>query len=278
MTDDPILARKRAEAKKTRQRLAAEKAEQQSRSRVVAANNRVEDLGGEYESKPTADKEYLTRWVNALAEYKAALAERESELLAKPGDPDVLDVRGWQDRLTEPPKGSAGSDPDASQKAVEIFLASGDTRRAVKMLKDLATDPDLGGFAVSVAGCLRREIRHVAEGWRDKTALVVTIANAEQPPIYWLDDRTYRVGNSQTVPVHGNYDCLLRAFLNRPVLDLPALVERSGLDRDHIITILGRLTRIHDGLFAPAILRPGRGGKGQGYRATVIDARRDHKV
>jgi hypothetical protein len=101
-------------------------------------------------------------------------------------------------------------------------------------------------------------------------------AAAELPTIYWLGNRTYRVGESKPIVVHNNYDCLLRAFLNRPVLDLPGLLEHSGLDRDRIMIALGRLKKIFNKLFASAIFCPGV--KGQGYRATVIDARLEGKT
>jgi hypothetical protein len=90
--------------------------------------------------------------------------------------------------------------------------------------------------------------------------------------IYWLGDQTYRVGQADPVRVHHTYDCLLRAFLGRPVLDLPALVERSGLDRSRICSTLSRLKKINDGLFAAAVCCPGTKGKG-GYCIHIVDAR-----
>src|SRR5262245_37046111 len=119
VSDDPILARQRVEAEKARHKLAELDAAQQARARLVRAGNLVEDLGSAFECERNADNEHLTRWVKAMAEYKAELSERE-----------------MLDRLAGPSTGIA--DLDAWEKAKEIFLES-NTRRAVKILKDLAT-------------------------------------------------------------------------------------------------------------------------------------------
>jgi hypothetical protein len=145
---------------------------QQDRERLVKAGNLVEDLGSAFENESKADKDYLARWLKAMAAYKAVLTELEqkaekvhqtdenhSEQWAKV----VLFQRGWLDRLKQPAAGVADCFGDILQPAVNIFLAA-DTEpdRAATELADLAaTDP---GCAMQIAGCLRRGIRAVAEG------------------------------------------------------------------------------------------------------------------
>jgi hypothetical protein len=90
--------------------------------------------------------------------------------------------------------------------------------------------------------------------------------------IYWLCDQTYRVGGSEPIYVDEQDDCLLRAFIGHPVLNKPALVERSGIENSRVVTALNRLTKKYHGVFAAAIRRPGKRGQG-GYRAIVVDAR-----
>jgi hypothetical protein len=90
--------------------------------------------------------------------------------------------------------------------------------------------------------------------------------------IYWLDDRTYRVGDSDPVYVEETEDDLLQAFLERPVMDLPLLAEVSGVPREQIAGALKRLRNKYGGLFKHAIHCPGRRGQG-GYRANVVDRR-----
>jgi hypothetical protein len=100
----------------------------------------------------------------------------------------------------------------------------------------------------------------------------------ERPTIYWLGDRTYRVDDSEPVAVSETDDGLLQAFLGHPVLDKPLLAKRSGVGKDQISTVMKRFGKKHKGLFAKAVFCPGRGGKGQGYRVNVIDARPDRKI
>jgi hypothetical protein len=151
---DPILARQRAEAEKIRQKLEEDKATRQALSRRVAAAHRMEDLLGPFAGVVPPDTNYLTQCVEAIAEYKALLAERE--LL--------------EDRLTQRP---GHIDPDTWQMAVEIFRAAdADPDRAVGMLMELTELPS-PGFASAVADCLRQEIRSAAEG---KAVVVVTPA------------------------------------------------------------------------------------------------------
>jgi hypothetical protein len=103
-------------------------------------------------------------------------------------------------------------------------------------------------------------------------------AATNRPTIYWLGDRTYRVGESDPVPVNESEDAILQAFLGHPTLDLKALARRSNLDANHVRITLGRLRKKWDGLFVRAIFCPGKGGKGKGYRATVLDARMDSET
>jgi hypothetical protein len=93
------------------------------------------------------------------------------------------------------------------------------------------------------------------------------------PTIFWLDDRTYRVDQSDSVAVSETEDGILQAFLGHPTLNLKALAKRAGKDESHVKIALGRLRKKWNGLLADAIYCPGRGGKGQGYRANVVDMR-----
>jgi hypothetical protein len=95
----------------------------------------------------------------------------------------------------------------------------------------------------------------------------------ERPPIYWREERLYQVEGHDPVPVTDTEDNLLQAFIGYPVLDKPALANRSGIPAKQISTSLKRLRENHAGIFAKAINMPGKRGKGKGYRATVIDAR-----
>lgn len=94
---------------------------------------------------------------------------------------------------------------------------------------------------------------------------------SERSTIYWVGERTYRVGQSEPIHVSDSHDCILRAFLKHPVLDKPDLVRYSGLDRESILTTLTRLCEGYEGAFKSSIIRPGR--RGLGYRANVVEAR-----
>jgi hypothetical protein len=151
---------------KTRQRQAAQQARSEhrqktetlkDRDRLVAAGNRVDALGGDYELKRRGDKKYLRRWVAAIAAYQAVSPS-------------------WPNREV-PPAGLTEHRRDAWRVAVKVFLAS-DTapQEAVNELKGAATIPD---FAVSVAQWLRRGLRRVCEGqWADGRAIRPT----QRPP------------------------------------------------------------------------------------------------
>lgn len=169
---DPILARQRAAAEQARQEHEKALDAQRDRDRLVKAGNLVQDFGSAFEQELKTDKEYLTQWANLMAGYRRVLGEleRKAEKLERADREHgerwanvVLVKRGVFDRLEHPPVGVVG-DEDAWQKAVAIFQAAGtDPARSVEMLTQLATDPDLGGFAMCVARCLRRDIRTVAE-------------------------------------------------------------------------------------------------------------------
>jgi hypothetical protein len=72
--------------------------------------------------------------------------------------------------------------------------------------------------------------------------------------------------------VRDDYDDLLQAFIGCPVLDLPGLIERSGLDKGRITMVLNRFKKIYKGMFEHVIDCPGPHRRGEGYRATVVDA------
>jgi hypothetical protein len=145
---------------------------QKDRCRLVNAGNLVADIG-DLELELKADKEYLAGWIKAMATYQLVLSEldQKAEKLEQTDKNHweqwvkvVVLKRSWLDRLKQPPAGVQESLGDAWEPAVNIFLAAKtDPGRVVRELADLAaTDP---GFAISVAGCLRRGIRPVAEGY-----------------------------------------------------------------------------------------------------------------
>jgi hypothetical protein len=140
---EDIKARRRQEAEKADQERQRAADAQRNRARLVAAGNRVEDLGRDFGLELQTDG--LPRWVEAMAEYKRLLEER-----------------GRLKRLCQPPAGISEHDRDAGQTAVDLFLAT-DTNPAqvVTDLADLAMKvPD---FGMSVARWLRSGIRQVVE-------------------------------------------------------------------------------------------------------------------
>jgi hypothetical protein len=142
-----IKARRKREVEQAEHEQQRAKDEKETRYQLVRAGNLAETLGQAYELEQKTDKDYLGRWVNAIAAYKAVLSSWPN--------PNV------------PPAGITAHNRDARRVAEGLFLAS-DTKpdKAVKTLAKIATDdPD---FAVSVARWLRHEIRKEVEGyWLD---------------------------------------------------------------------------------------------------------------
>jgi hypothetical protein len=73
-------------------------------------------------------------------------------------------------------------------------------------------------------------------------------------------------GGGFSVAVDDAEDDVLTAFIERPAMRLPALVDATG--HEHAHKILARLTWKYDGRFAPAIRLPG--GKGRGGYSVLI--------
>src|SRR5713101_7479585 len=144
---DDIKARKRREAEQAREKHKRAMEAQQDRDRLVAAGNRVEALGGDYELEQRTDR--LLQWIAAMAAYKA--------LLPSWPNPNVA------------PAGAIGYDTGAWQPSARIFLAA-DTHpdRAAAELAELAADNP--GFAMSMARWLRQGMRAVCVGWLDRKA------------------------------------------------------------------------------------------------------------
>ena len=152
LISDEILARRYQENEQAHQEHQLAAAARRDHDKRVAAGNLVQDLGGEFElalmNGETMRPDLIPRWVKAIAAYKAVLAEG-----------------GRLERLSQPMPGVTEYRSDVWHAAVPIFLAA-DTEhdRAVATLADLAANVPI--FAVSVARCLRREIRAVAEGYQ----------------------------------------------------------------------------------------------------------------
>jgi hypothetical protein len=95
----------------------------------------------------------------------------------------------------------------------------------------------------------------------------------ETPPVIT------RVADGCYLPPGGDFplavtdaeDLVLRAFLRRPAMELPDLIDQTGMG--HAGRVLARLLKKYDGAFAPAIRMPGGRGKG-GYAVLVVDQQR----
>jgi len=257
---DPIIHRQRGQAQQARQRHQQDLVQQRDRAELVKAGNRVAAVGEAFELEQRADPAYLAKWVSTIGELQQALANR-----------------GLLGKLSTPPAGVTEHELDAWQKAVAVLNTAGtDHAKAVAMLTEVATLPD---FAMTVGAWLRGGIMDVIQAYPHPLLRPVASRPSRpvpvnaMPTIYYHGDRTYSVGQSQPYPVGDTEDCLLQAFIGRHVLDKPALADRSGVEKDNIPTALKRLKQKHNGLFATAIYCPGPTGKGQGYRANVVDAR-----
>ena len=80
---------------------------------------------------------------------------------------------------------------------------------------------------------------------------------------------TYSVAGRAPLTVTALEDQVLRAFLAAPALDSLALKQRSGVTRP--ADVLTRLRRKYGGIFAPAIVTPGR-RRGGLYQVTIRTA------
>jgi hypothetical protein len=123
-------------------------------------------------------------------------------------------------------------------------------------------------------------------GWAEATDRTTLIADIEgglhavaevrrmkggPPPrgvIWFWGDQRYQVGRRK-VEVTGREDNVLQAFLDWPRLGKKRLEDRSG--EDDPVTVLRRLRKKYDGLFAAVISLPGKKCRG-GYSADVRPA------
>ena len=90
------------------------------------------------------------------------------------------------------------------------------------------------------------------------------------PTIRYLGEKGYSIGNSGAITVTDSEHAILQEFIAVPSMDSELLQKKSGNDRAP--RILGTLTTKYNAVFAPAIRRPRRKGKG-GYHVSIQDVR-----